>query len=80
MFEPKITDNYDGTYTVRRNCVRCKCESVGVVTGPELFAYRQGSFVQDAFPSLHAAQREALFISGVCPVCWDEMFSDEEDC
>lgn len=37
--------------------------------------------VQDAFPQLSAEDRE-LLISGICPDCWDAMFSfdyEEED-
>jgi hypothetical protein len=31
--------------------------------------------IQDEMPSLPAEIRE-VFISGVCPVCWDETFRD----
>lgn len=34
--------------------------------------------IQDIFPYLTNEDRE-MFISQVCPVCWNDMFSDEED-
>lgn len=39
-----------------------------------------GVLVQDAFPQLSAEDRE-LLISGICPTCWDNLFSckDEEN-
>ncbi len=37
-------------------------------------AYNEGAFIQEAFPSLSADQREQI-ISGTHPKCWIEMFS-----
>lgn len=39
-----------------------------------LNAYNEGAFIQEAFPSLSADQREQI-ISGTHPECWIEMFS-----
>lgn len=78
MIQPNITDQYDGTYHVAMDCT-CGYLTEAMVTGPELFAYRQGVHVQRAFPSLTDAQREALFITGICDSCWDSMFPEEED-
>ena len=41
-------------------------------------AWQNGALVQDAFPYLLADEREML-ISGICPTCWDDTFSDEEE-
>ena len=35
--------------------------------------WKDGAFVQDAFPYLSAEVREML-ISGICPSCWNNMF------
>lgn len=35
--------------------------------------WKDGAFVQDAFPYLSAEVREML-ISGICPSCWSNMF------
>ena len=41
--------------------------------------YKGTTYIQDACPSLSAAERE-LFISQTCGDCWDRMFGgDEED-
>lgn len=78
MMEPTWTENYiTGSYTATATC-DCGRETRATVSGPELFRYRQGAFVQDAFPHLTSAQREALFISGICGVCWDSLFGDDE--
>lgn len=37
-----------------------------------------GVLVQDAFPYLSADEREML-ISGICPKCWNKLFSEEEE-
>ena len=38
----------------------------------------QRRFVQDIFPYLTPQDRE-MFISGVCPTCWEDMFPSEEE-
>lgn len=77
MIQPNITSNYDDTYTVSATC-QCGNVTTAIVPGPGLFRYNQGAFAQDAFPSLSNDEREALFISGTCASCWDEMFGDED--
>jgi len=37
-------------------------------------AFNEGAFIQEAFPSLSADQREQI-ISGTHPKCWNEMFN-----
>lgn len=82
MFEPNLTNNYDGTYTATARCT-CKpgCPNVTTATipGAGLFQWRQGATAQQAFPHLTASEREALFITGMSGECWDALFADDED-
>ena len=41
-------------------------------------AWKQGQLIQHALPEIPAAQREQL-ITGICPPCWDKIFSDVDD-
>ena len=34
--------------------------------------------IQDIFPNLEPEYRE-LFVSGICPKCWDKMFGEENE-
>ena len=38
----------------------------------------EGMSIQDAMPDMNPEYREML-ISGICPSCWDDMFSDEDE-
>lgn len=79
MINPAVVNNNDGTYTVQHAC-QCGHVTVAEVDGYDFFRYYyQNEFVQVAFPYLSDATREALFISGVCAVCWHNMFGDDED-
>lgn len=73
-----FVDNLDGTVTVSRLC-GCGEKTIAIVTNVELVAYKNGAFVQQAFPSLTAEQRESLFMSGMCATCWDNLFADEDE-
>jgi|694.fasta_scaffold135512_5 hypothetical protein len=63
-------------YIFTGNCVVTKKEYSVRVPGPELFAYRNGKFIQDAMPSVSRDDREFL-ISGMSPEGWEENFKDE---
>ena len=66
------------TYTFTGKCaVTGKLYSVTVL-GSELFRYRQGDKLQDAFKSLTPGDREFLF-SGVSPEGWDLTFPEQEE-
>ena len=43
-----------------------------------LFAYRNGAFIQDAFPTLSKDEREFL-ISGTSPEGWEQIFGGDEE-
>jgi len=41
--------------------------------------WKAGKLIQEAMPGVNADFREML-ISGICPVCWEKMFgNDDED-
>ena len=40
--------------------------------------WKDGEHAQNAFPYLDANERE-MFISGICPDCWNGMFGQAED-
>jgi len=56
----------------------CKTADVLEVSSDELAAYAAKRPVQEAFPNRSLDFREQI-ISGTHPVCWDEMFANEED-
>ena len=62
---------------VKIQCVRCKEDYIIGVFLEDLIKYKEGVFVQDAFPYLSADSRE-MFISRICPVCQDKMFGEDE--
>ena len=64
--------------TVITVCPMCGTETHITVSASDYLDYLGGKLVQDAFPYLSADERES-FISGICPTCWDKMFSEEEE-
>lgn len=78
MIEPIFVNNYDDTYKVSQKCL-CGNVTTAKIQAPDLFKYRQGAHVQNAFPYLSLDEREALFISGTCAECWESMYPADED-
>lgn len=72
--------NPEHTYTFIGPCVVTGKEQRVTVKAEDLFKYRQGSYVQDAFPYLSKGDREFL-ISGTSDEGWTQLFGnpDEED-
>lgn len=66
------------TYTFTGPCVLTKKPYSVTVKGSELYAYRKGEYIQIAFKSLSAGDREFL-ISGYSPEGWAIAFPPEED-
>jgi hypothetical protein len=64
-----------GTYIYTGKCIVTKKDYSVVVLGPELFAYRRGAKLQDAFISLSPGDREFLH-SGISPEGWEKTFSE----
>jgi len=59
---------------------RCNCGEQQEITvnGPDLWQFRQGAHIQNAFPYLTDGEREFL-MSGTCDKCWDKMFGPGEE-
>jgi len=65
-------------YKIAVKCPRCEREYILPCNKEDLIAFQNGEkLAQEAFPYMPAQYREML-ISGLCPECWDEIFSDEE--
>lgn len=74
-----VLDRQPRIAKVRGPCYSCGKPQTVSARPEELEKFRAGGYAQDCFPTLPADQREFL-ISGICGVCWDEMFGgDEED-
>lgn len=65
------------TYTFTGKCVMTGKPYSVTVKAEELWAYRNGAYIQDAFKSLSPEDREFLK-SGFSPEGWNEAFSDDE--
>ena len=59
-------------------CPLCGAERKLVLDYVSYERWADGESVQDAFPYLDANEREGL-ITGICPDCWDKMFSNSEE-
>lgn len=83
MVTPRIifTSPYPNGYdaVVRNKCVSCGIKVTDFVKSEDVVKWREGAFVQEAFPYLTSEAREALFLSGFCAECWDEAFFEEDD-
>ena len=71
-----MKDNF--TCVITTDCPFCGKTHYIEVKAKDYLAWQDGELVQDAFPYLSADEREML-ISGICPSCWDGMFSENED-
>ena len=71
----------NGKITVTTVCPMCGDVKFFNLPADEFKTWQDGELIQRALPDLDANDRERL-ISGICPTCWDKMFSfpdDEED-
>jgi hypothetical protein len=75
MNEPYITDMVE---VQCKPCPFCGKQSVLLVSYEGYLKYREGAFIQDAFPTLSPDARE-LLISGTCPECWDRFLTPPEE-
>ncbi len=74
------------TTALEITCPMCNSTHIISVDTDGLKAYENGALVQQAFPNLDTYARE-MIISGICPLCWDEMdrqwldeyYDDEEE-
>ena len=66
------------TYTYTGPCIVTGKPHSVTIRAEELFAYRQGAKLQDAFKSLTDCDREFL-LTGVSPEGWKQTFRREEE-
>lgn len=59
-------------------CMFCAKESHVVVDEDAWLKFRQGMYVQTAFPTWSADRRE-LLLTGTHPECWTKLLGDEDD-
>jgi len=78
QFVQREEDIANDEYTAVVQCPFCGKKDEFKVKGPELFLYRQGEFVQQAFVSLNADRREQI-MTGVDQKCWDEKMKDPDE-
>lgn len=64
------------TMELSRTCIMCGTNQSLMVKPDDWLARERGALAQDAYPYLSADDRE-LLISGVCGICYDKMFDDE---
>jgi hypothetical protein len=59
-------------------CVSCLNIQTILVDMSDVRTWQEGELIQNAIPYLTAGERE-LMISGMCPICWNDTFSIEND-
>ena len=76
----QVTENFEPihTYTFTGICLGTQEKYSVTVKGVDLNKYREGAYIQDAFPYLSADDREFL-ISGYSPEGWKKTFGSDED-
>ncbi len=57
-------------------CVKCGEEQAIEAKVEDVNSWRDGVLIQNAMPYLSADERE-MFISGICPICWEKIFGEE---
>lgn len=60
------------------HCTHCGQVVELPITEERLLSWDGRTHIQDHFPELTPGQRE-MFLSGICPKCWDEIFPPEEE-
>lgn len=60
------------------HCTNCGRVIEVPVTEEELLSWDGEKHIQEQFPQLTPELRE-MFISGICPKCWNEIFPPEEE-
>lgn len=66
------------TYTIHRRCPFCAELSHVTVPAQGLWDWEHGEFVQRAFPTLTATEREQV-MTGTHGECWDKFMKDPEE-
>ena len=75
----KYTEVYspEHKYVFSGPCICCKNEIRVPIAAPELYAYRQGAYIQEAL-SNNTDEREFL-MSGICGPCFDSSMSEDDE-
>lgn len=72
-------DRVDDIIKVTKKCIYCKKDRTFELTQNEVVGvYDNSKYIQEVLARFNAGDRE-MFISGICPDCWDGMFGGEED-
>lgn len=86
MTNVDFTEQNDGNYTATVKCPFCGKETkIENIPATDLFSWRSGALIQQAFPNMPSEDRECL-ISGICHDCQERLFGgvngepDEEEC
>lgn len=79
MIEPTFTKTNEVTYHVTNACVHCGHVTKADVESARVFQWRQGTMAAAAFSNLSLTQVEALFVSGICGFCWNNLFPSEDE-
>ena len=66
------------TVAIETRCPFCGKTAIVEVPMDGFIAWQGGATIQQALPELDANDRERL-VSGICPTCWDKMFSAPDD-
>jgi hypothetical protein len=60
---------------IKTTCPCCKHDNFVEVNKSDYENWKNGKYIQNAFPYLSAGEREQL-ITGICPKCWDTIFGN----
>ena len=63
---------------ITKPCIVCHLTSEVELDAAKVARYEAGEHVQNVWPEKSASQRE-LLITGTHPVCWDNMFADDDE-
>lgn len=74
----KVKSETEGAVSLQVSCIKCSEVTELIVPKSNFEDWNtKGNYVQVAFPELGNSVRE-LFISGLCGVCWDNLFQGLE--
>lgn len=66
------------TLEVEVQCVNCNATYIVTVPRDGYRDWLNGTHIQTAMPQVSAAERE-LLMSGICGVCFDKMFGEDDE-
>lgn len=71
-------DTDTGKTTIETVCPECNGTTELNVMYSQIVAWKNGTLIQHAFPTLDIDEREML-MTGTCVKCWDKMFGEEDE-